>query len=270
MGREKRNSMDQELWFFEENLIMPLQADTKEEALTKLGTLLLHNGYVKESFIPAILAREVEYATGLPTGEISVAIPHTDAIHVSRQAVAVGILENPVQFCIMGDPDNTPVNVNIIFMLAVPDKDKVMVMLQQLMDIIPDKNYLSALGSTKDRAKIVEMLNEKLNAGVRAERNAKPEEETKPTVNEITLTITHPVGLHARPATLFVRTAAQFKSAITIKHGEMKGNAKSIIKVLCMGAVNGSTIQLSAEGEDAQEALAALKELVESDFGGVE
>jgi phosphotransferase system HPr-like phosphotransfer protein len=37
-----------------------------------------------------------------------------------------------------------------------------------------------------------------------------------------------------------------------------------------MGAVNGSTIQLSAEGEDAQEALAALKELIESDFGGVE
>jgi PTS system galactitol-specific IIA component len=56
--------MEQELWYFEENLLMPLQADTKEEALTQLGTLLLNNGYVKESFIPAILAREAEYATG--------------------------------------------------------------------------------------------------------------------------------------------------------------------------------------------------------------
>jgi len=270
MGRERSNSMDQELWFYEENLFMPLQADTKEDALTKLGTLLMNNGYVKESFIPAILAREVEYATGLPTGDVGVAIPHTDSIHVSKQAVAVGILENPVQFCIMGDPDNTPVDVSLIFMLAVPDKDKVMVMLQQLMEIIPDKDYLSALGGTKDRAKMVEMLDEKLNAGVHAERKAKPVEETKQTLNEITLTITHPVGLHARPATLFVKTAAQFKSTITIRHGDMKGNAKSIIKVLCMGAVNGSTIQLSAEGEDAQEALAALKELVESDFGGVE
>ena len=262
--------MDQGLWFFEENLLMPLQADTKEDALKKLGTLLLQNGYVKDSFIPAILGREAEYATGLPTGDIGVAIPHTDAIHVNRQAVAVGILENPVQFCIMGDPDNTPVNVSIIFMLAVPDKDKVMAMLQQLMEIIPDKEYLTSLGSTKDRAKMVEMLDEKLNAGVRAERIAQPEEEIERTSNEITLTITHPVGLHARPATLFVRTAAQFKSKITIRHGDMEGSAKSIIKVLCLGAVNGSTIQLSAEGEDAQEALAALKELVESDFGGVE
>ena len=262
--------MEQELWYFEENLLMPLQADTKEEALTQLGTLLLNNGYVKESFIPAILAREAEYATGLPTGEIGVAIPHTDAIHVNKQAVAVGILEKPVQFCIMGDPDNTPTDVNIILMLAVPDKDKVMVMLQQLMEIIPDKEYLAALGVTKDHAKMSEMLDEKLNAGVRAENKAKSEEDVRQNLNEITLTITHPVGLHARPATLFVKTAAQFKSTITIRHGEMKGNAKSIIKVLCMGAVNGATIQLSAEGEDAQEALAALKELVESDFGGVE
>lgn len=262
--------MDQELWFYEENLLLPLRADTKEDAIVKLGTLLLQNGYVKESFIPAIVAREAEYATGLPTGGISVAIPHTDVIHVNRQAVAVGVLENPVQFCIMGDPDNTQIDVSIIFMLAVADKDKVMVMLQQLMDIIPDKDYLTSLGSTKDRAKLAEMLDEKLNAGVRTESTAKPEPQTKQAINEITLTITHPVGLHARPATLFVRTAAQFKSTITIRHGDMKGNAKSIIKVLCMGAVNGSTIQLSAEGEDAQEALAALKELVESDFGGVD
>lgn len=262
--------MDQELWFYEENLLMPLQADTKEDAIVKLGTLLFQNGYVKESFIPAIVAREAEYATGLPTGEIGVAIPHTDVIHVNRQAVAVGVLENPVQFCIMGDPDNTLIDVSFIFMLAVPDKDKVMVMLQQLMEIIPDKEYLSSLSNTKDRVKMSEMLDEKLNAGVRAESIASPEPEVEQPVNEITLTITHPVGLHARPATLFVRTAAQFKSTITIRHGEVKGNAKSIIKVLCMGAVNGSTIQLSAEGEDAQEALAALKELVESDFGGVE
>ena len=262
--------MDQELWFYEENLLMPLQAETKEDAINKLATLLLQNGYVKESFIPAIVAREAEFATGLPTGEIGLAIPHTDVIHVNRQAVAVGILEKPVQFCIMGNSDDTPIDVNIIFMLAVPDKDKVMVMLQQLMDIIPDQEYLTSLGTTKDRAKMSEMLDEKLNAGVRAETKNILEPMTEQALNEITLTITHPVGLHARPATLFVRTAAQFKSTITIRHGEMKGNAKSIIKVLCMGAVSGSTIQLSAEGEDAQEALAALKELVESDFGGVE
>ena len=144
--------MEQELWYFEENLLMPLQADTKEEALTQLGTLLLNNGYVKESFIPAILAREAEYAQAyLP---VKSALQFLTLMQsMLMQAVAVGILEKPVQFCIMGDPDNTPTDVNIILMLAVPDKDKVMVMLQQLMEIILTRNtwlHWELPGSRKD------------------------------------------------------------------------------------------------------------------------
>jgi phosphotransferase system HPr (HPr) family protein len=114
------------------------------------------------------------------------------------------------------------------------------------------------------------MLDERLNAGVRTQASPKPVAEETQAENEITLLITHPVGLHARPATIFVKTAAQFSSKIWIEHGDKKGNAKSILQVLSMGADNGSTIKLSAEGEDAQAALNALKELVESNFGGVD
>jgi len=262
--------VEQELWFYDENLIMPLSADTKEDAIVQLGTLLLRNGYVKDSFIPAVVARESEFATGLPTAEIGVAIPHTDTIHVNCQAVAVGVLEKPVQFYIMGDPFDTPVNVSLIFLLAVPDKDKVLVMLQQVMDLIQNKEFLIFLAETKDCAKVAERLDKQLNAGVRTKTDIKLVTEDEKSANEMCLKITHPVGLHARPATLFVKTAAQFKSKIKVQHEDMKGNAKSIIHVLSMGAVRGSTIKLSAEGEDAQDALAALKELVESDFGGVD
>lgn len=83
---------------------------------------------------------------------------------------------------------------------------------------------------------------------------------------ETILTITHEVGLHARPASLFVQTAKRFESDIRVAHDEREGNAKSIMSVLTLGAECGAEITVSAEGEDAQEALAALTELVESDF----
>lgn len=84
---------------------------------------------------------------------------------------------------------------------------------------------------------------------------------------EITLTVNHPVGLHARPAALFVQTAKQFLCEVKVTHGEKEANAKSILGVLALGAEQGAVITIRAEGEDADQALAALKALVESDFG---
>ena len=53
---------------------------------------------------------------------------------------------------------------------------------------------------------------------------------------EIKMTITHEVGLHARPASMFVQTAAKFSSDIEVTHGETTANAKSILAVLTLGA----------------------------------
>ena len=84
---------------------------------------------------------------------------------------------------------------------------------------------------------------------------------------EIRLTITHEVGLHARPASMFVQTAAKFSSDIEVTHGETTANAKSILAVLTLGAHKDSQIVIKAEGEDADEALKALEELVLDNFG---
>ena len=84
---------------------------------------------------------------------------------------------------------------------------------------------------------------------------------------EITLTVHHKVGLHARPAALFVQTAKQFKGDIKVKHCERVANAKSILHVLTLGASQGAVITISAEGEDAAQALKALEALVEDNFG---
>jgi phosphotransferase system HPr (HPr) family protein len=81
------------------------------------------------------------------------------------------------------------------------------------------------------------------------------------------LTVRHKVGLHARPAAQFVQTAKKYKSDIRVLHNERTANAKSILTVLTLGANQGALITIQAEGEDADEALAALTALVKDNFG---
>ena len=83
---------------------------------------------------------------------------------------------------------------------------------------------------------------------------------------EITLTVHHEAGLHARPASLFIQTAAQFESDIKVSYGGREVNAKSILSVLTLGANQGAVVTIRAEGGDADAALVALQALVESNF----
>jgi phosphotransferase system HPr (HPr) family protein len=82
--------------------------------------------------------------------------------------------------------------------------------------------------------------------------------------------VEHEVGLHARPATIFVKTASQFPAIITIRNITIDSkavNAKSILSVLSIGVNSGNRIEIEASGENADEALAALVELVNANFG---
>jgi phosphotransferase system HPr (HPr) family protein len=84
---------------------------------------------------------------------------------------------------------------------------------------------------------------------------------------EIQLTIQNAVGLHARPAALFVQEANKHGAEIQVRNGDRVANAKSILSILALGVDQGCVITVSAEGEDAPQALAALKALVDANFG---
>ena len=84
---------------------------------------------------------------------------------------------------------------------------------------------------------------------------------------EITLKIQNKAGLHARPAAMFVQTANQYQSIIKIRNGEREVNAKSIIGIMTLGASHGAMVTVSAEGDDAGQALSGLRALVEGNFG---
>ena len=78
--------------------------------------------------------------------------------------------------------------------------------------------------------------------------------------------INNQVGLHARPATFFIQKANEFKSIIWIMKDDRCVNAKSLLGVLSLGIVKGTTVTIKADGVDEEEAVKALVDLINYDF----
>lgn len=84
------------------------------------------------------------------------------------------------------------------------------------------------------------------------------------------ITVVNPQGFHARPAHLFMKLAGEFRAEVRILKGNHAINGKSILDLLTLGAGNGTKLTLQAVGNDAQAAVDALAQLVESGFGEME
>lgn len=84
--------------------------------------------------------------------------------------------------------------------------------------------------------------------------------------NTVECTIKNKLGLHARPASLFVQTASKFDCEITVQKEEETANGKSLMSLLVLSAPFGSKLRISAVGPDAEEAVKALLELINRRF----
>ena len=87
---------------------------------------------------------------------------------------------------------------------------------------------------------------------------------------EATLTITHPLGLHARPAALLCITARRFKSTITVQNLSRPDTKPAVLSpwnLISQAVTQGQQVRVVATGEDAEAAIAALTELVNGNFG---
>ena len=84
------------------------------------------------------------------------------------------------------------------------------------------------------------------------------------------VTVNHEVGLHARPATQFIKLASQFPSNIKIRNlttDSKEVNAKSMMHIMTLAVKSGHTVEISADGEQSAEAVKALVDLINSNFG---
>lgn len=81
------------------------------------------------------------------------------------------------------------------------------------------------------------------------------------------LTVRNRAGLHTRPASMIVRTASQFDSEIFLRRDNYEINGKSVIGVMTLAAEQGATLTLAVDGEDEEDAAAAIEELFDDGFG---
>ena len=81
------------------------------------------------------------------------------------------------------------------------------------------------------------------------------------------LTIQNKLGLHARPAALFVQTANRFQSTVQVEKDDQVVNGKSIMGIMTLAVEFGSSIKVRIQGPDAQLALDELEKLIQNNFG---
>lgn len=90
-------------------------------------------------------------------------------------------------------------------------------------------------------------------------------------MSEVTLSIDHPAGLHLRPARMFFQTASRFKSDIRVtnvdRDNHLEVDAKSLFEIMRLGVSRGHHVRVRAEGDDADDAIEALSNLVAKNFG---
>ena len=89
-------------------------------------------------------------------------------------------------------------------------------------------------------------------------------------MQSLDITVAHPVGLHARPAADFVKLATKYPCEIKISNLTAAGktvNAKSILSVLTLGVQKDHVVHIETNGEREEEALQALRDLIQSNFG---
>jgi phosphocarrier protein len=89
-------------------------------------------------------------------------------------------------------------------------------------------------------------------------------------VNERNIEIKNKLGLHARAAAKLVHTAARFKCDIKIRKGDEEVDGKSILGILLLAAGRGSVITVRANGDDENDAMDAIQELIDRKFDEVE
>ena len=143
-----------------ENIITSLSAPDAKTTIQQLSDLLVKSECVVEGFSDDVWRREQLFPTGLPTFPHGVAIPHADPDHVLKSSIAIGILTKPVQFDQMASDHDETVMAWIVFLLAVTDKEKQILTLQEIIDLVKIPGLIEKLLSANSPNEVITQLSE--------------------------------------------------------------------------------------------------------------
>ena len=149
--------------FIKEEIVKcPLDAESAQDAIQKLGKLLLEAGYIKAEYIEAVMEREKNFPTGIALAGAAIAIPHaTPEGMVLKDGIAVARLANKVEFHSMEDPDDT-VEAELVFMLSVKDPGQHLDVLNALFTTFQNEDVVDKLIKSNKAQDIYTILKDNL------------------------------------------------------------------------------------------------------------
>ena len=150
--------MEQRILSLKKELVwLDIAFSSKENLFQEVGKKLYEMGYVKDSFANALSEREKNFPTGLATEPFQVAIPHTDSIHVEKEAIACIRLLNPIKFRDVGDDENE-VDAEFVFVLCILEPEKQVDILKALLDTLSNEEIMRSIKTSENPDKVYEIL----------------------------------------------------------------------------------------------------------------
>ncbi|KYC60124.1 MULTISPECIES: PTS sugar transporter subunit IIA [Heyndrickxia] len=141
------------------NIYVKRNFSSADDFFKVITSKLEKEGMIKEGYYNAITNREKTYPTGLDTGQIKVAIPHTDCKFSNKTQLIVTTLEKPVKFKRMDDPDSE-VSVSVIILILFDNPNKQLKLLSEIMKIVKNQELLAEILKAKTPEEVYQLLNQ--------------------------------------------------------------------------------------------------------------
>jgi phosphotransferase system HPr (HPr) family protein len=232
----------------ESAIVVGATASDRDEAIDRVGGLLVDHGYVTRDYIGAMRDREAIISTYLGNG---IALPHgTSEAQATILRTGLAVVQYPAGVPWGEEP------ARLVIGLAATSDEHIGI-LSRLAGILGDAALCDRLARSADPGEIHRLLTS--GDGTSAGSGEPPASELART-----LRISNPHGLHARPAAQIVERVRAFDARVSIQAGAKRADARSITGLLGLGASTGDEITLHADGDQAREALAAVEAIVTS------
>ena len=129
---------------FDSSLVVKIDSENMscEDVERRIASVLMEQGYAKDTYAQAIVDREANFPTALDMEGLNVAIPHCDIANVNKAAICMGLLSTPVDWYKMDDPEST-CKVSVVVMLALTEAHAHLEMLQKVIAFVQDQELVA-------------------------------------------------------------------------------------------------------------------------------
>jgi len=145
-----------------ELILLNLDASSAEEVIQQMSKTLIHMGFAAPGFFEDVWQREQKFPTGLPTQPFAIALPHADPDHIIQTALCFATVTSPVKFGQMGSNGSIKLDVYLIILLAIREREKQVELISQLVQILQSPGLLEQLYKTQSPDEFIKLIEKHL------------------------------------------------------------------------------------------------------------